>query len=88
MYLHRGLIARSVIQAQSFSPSFTNVYAALVAIINTKFPNIGELIIHRLLTNFKKGYRRNDKNLCLSALQFVAHLVNQNVVSDCQGMTK
>lgn len=31
-----GLLARSVIQAQAASPTFTHVYAALVAIINTK----------------------------------------------------
>ncbi len=32
----RGLFARSVIQAQAASPTFTHVYAALVAIINSK----------------------------------------------------
>ena len=32
----RGLLARSILQAQGASPTFTNVYAALVAIINTK----------------------------------------------------
>ena len=40
-YLHlflyfRGLMARSIIQAQAASPTFTHVYAALVAIVNTK----------------------------------------------------
>ena len=47
--------------AQAASPTFTHVYAALVAIVNTKFPQIGELIIKRVIVNFKKGYRRNDK---------------------------
>jgi len=32
----RGLLARSVMQAQAASPTFTHVYAALVAIVNTK----------------------------------------------------
>ena len=32
----RGLLARAVITAQTASPIFTHVYAALVAIINTK----------------------------------------------------
>lgn len=32
----RGLITRSILQAQSASPTFTHVYAALVAIINAK----------------------------------------------------
>ena len=57
----RGLLARSVIQAQAASPMFTHVYAALVSVINTKFPQTGELIAKRLVSQFRKGYRRNDK---------------------------
>ena len=57
----RGLLGRSIVTAQAASPTFTHVYAALVAIVNTKFPQIGELIIKRVIVNFKKDYRRNDK---------------------------
>ncbi|CAB1347177.1 unnamed protein product [Coregonus sp. 'balchen'] len=67
----RGLLARSTLQAQSASATFTHVYAAVVAIINSKFPQIGELILKRLILNFRKGYRRNDKAhevLCLEML--------------------
>ena len=32
----RGLLSRSIIQAQAASPTFTHVYAALVALINSK----------------------------------------------------
>lgn len=32
----RGLLTRSILQAQSASPTFTHVYAALVAIVNAK----------------------------------------------------
>uniref|UniRef100_A0A4W4EJE0 Pre-mRNA-splicing factor CWC22 homolog n=1 Tax=Electrophorus electricus TaxID=8005 RepID=A0A4W4EJE0_ELEEL len=78
----RGLLARSLLQAQSASPIFTHVYAALVAIINSKFPQIGELILKRLILNFRKGYRRNDKQQCLTASKFVAHLINQNVAHE------
>ncbi|XP_030066002.1 pre-mRNA-splicing factor CWC22 homolog isoform X2 [Microcaecilia unicolor] len=78
----RGQLSRSVLQAQSASPIFTHVYAAVVAIINSKFPNIGELILKRLILNFRKGYRRNDKTLCLTASKFIAHLMNQNVAHE------
>ena len=57
----RGVLARSVIRAQSTAPMFTPVYAALVAVINTKFPRIGELIAKRLIIRFRKSFRRNDK---------------------------
>lgn len=76
----RGLLARSIIQAQSFSPTFSNVYAALVAVINSKFPNIGELILRRLIIQFKRTFRRNDKAMVLNIVMFIAHLVNQQVV--------
>ncbi|XP_071482866.1 pre-mRNA-splicing factor CWC22 homolog, partial [Diadema antillarum] len=75
----RGWLAKAVIEAQAASLTFTHVYAALVAIINTKFPQNGELILRRSIINFKKGYRRNDKKLCLSSTRFIAHLVNQQV---------
>ncbi|XP_077304241.1 pre-mRNA-splicing factor CWC22 homolog [Lithobates pipiens] len=78
----RGLLSRSILQAQSASPIFTHVYAAVVAIINSKFPQVGELILKRLILNFRKGYRRNDKQLCLTASKFVAHLINQNVAHE------
>uniref|UniRef100_A0A3B4B8M2 Pre-mRNA-splicing factor CWC22 homolog n=1 Tax=Periophthalmus magnuspinnatus TaxID=409849 RepID=A0A3B4B8M2_9GOBI len=78
----RGLLARSVLQAQAASPIFTHVYAAVVAIINSKFPQIGELILKRLILNFRKSYRRNLKQQCLTASKFVAHLINQNVAHE------
>ncbi|XP_012218030.1 pre-mRNA-splicing factor CWC22 homolog [Linepithema humile] len=75
----RGLLARSIIQAQAASPTFTSVYAALTSIINSKFPNIGELVLKRLVLQFKRGFKRNDKPLCISSGTFIAHLVNQRV---------
>ncbi|XP_044072063.1 pre-mRNA-splicing factor CWC22 homolog [Siniperca chuatsi] len=78
----RGPLARSVLQAQAASPIFTHVYAAVVAIINSKFPQIGELILKRLILTFRKSYRRNLKQQCLTASKFVAHLINQNVAHE------
>ncbi|KAL7305895.1 hypothetical protein TKK_0001901 [Trichogramma kaykai] len=78
----RGLLARSIIQAQAASPTFTPVYAALVAVINSKFPNIGELIVKRLAIQFKRGFKRNSKVLCISSATFIAHLVNQGVAHE------
>ena len=75
----RGLLCQSIIQAQTASPTFTHVYAALAAIINTKFPNIGELLLKRLILNFKRGFKRNDKTRCTSSVRFIGHMVNQQV---------
>jgi len=36
----------------------------------------------RLLAQFRKAYKRNDKDQCLSVTRFVAHLVNQKVAHE------
>eukprot|EP00106_Octopus_bimaculoides_P013778 XP_014781220.1 PREDICTED: pre-mRNA-splicing factor CWC22 homolog [Octopus bimaculoides] len=78
----RGLLARSLLQAQIASPTFTHVYAALVAIINTKFPQNGELILRRLIIQFRRAFKRNDKTVCISSCRYIAHLVNQQVAHE------
>lgn len=57
----RGLFSRSVMKAQAASLPFTPVFAALVAIINTKLPQVGELVLTRLISQFRRAYKRNDK---------------------------
>ena len=57
----RGLFARSIMKAQAASLPFTPVFAALVSTINTKLPMIGELLLHRLISQFRRAFKRNDK---------------------------
>lgn len=73
---------RALIQAQSFSPSFSHVYAAIAAIVNSKFPNIGQLLLTRLVIQFKRSFRTNHKILCLTVTKFIAHLTNQRVAHE------
>ena len=57
----RGLFARSIMKAQAASLPFTPVFAAVVAIINTKLPQVGELLLTRLISQFRRSFKRNDK---------------------------
>jgi pre-mRNA-splicing factor CWC22 len=57
----RGLFCRSIMKAQAASLPFTPVFAALVAIINTKLPQVGELLATRLISQFRRAFKRNDK---------------------------
>eukprot|EP01111_Echinosteliopsis_oligospora_P012140 TRINITY_DN4128_c0_g1_i3.p1 TRINITY_DN4128_c0_g1~~TRINITY_DN4128_c0_g1_i3.p1 ORF type:complete len:438 (+),score=93.10 TRINITY_DN4128_c0_g1_i3:66-1316(+) len=75
----RGLLCRSLMRAQHGYPDFSNVYSALVAIINTKMPENGELLLKRLVEQFKRAHRRNDKAVCISTSKFIAHLTNQQI---------
>lgn len=57
----RGLYCRSIMRAQAASLPFSPVFAALTAIINTKLPQIGELLVTRLVSQFRRSFKRNDK---------------------------
>lgn len=50
----RGLFCRAMMKSQMASPSFTPVYAALVAVVNTKFPEIGELLLKRVILQVRE----------------------------------
>ena len=78
----RGLFCRSIMKAQAASLPFTPIYAAMAAIVNTKLPQVGELLINRLIVQFRKAYKRNDKAVCNSSTTFIAHLINQQVVHE------
>ncbi|KAJ3368681.1 pre-mRNA-splicing factor cwc22, partial [Kappamyces sp. JEL0680] len=78
----RGVLCKSLMKAQAASQPFTPVFACVVAVINTKFPMIGELLIMRLLAQFRRAYKRSDKQACLSSTNFIAHLVNQRVANE------
>ncbi|KAG1681290.1 hypothetical protein FOA52_007336 [Chlamydomonas sp. UWO 241] len=78
----RGLFCRSMMKSQLASPAFSPVYAGLVAVVNTKFPELGELLLGRLLLQFKRSYKRNDKPVCSAAARFLGHLINQGVAHE------
>ncbi|KAK7418834.1 pre-mRNA-splicing factor cwc22 [Neonectria punicea] len=75
----RGLFCRSIMKAQAASLPFTPIYAAMAAIVNTKLPQVGELLVKRLVKQFRKSIKRSDKAVCLSSTTFLAHLINQQV---------
>ncbi|OVA13747.1 MIF4G-like [Macleaya cordata] len=78
----RGLFCRSCMKSQMASPGFTDVFAALCAVVNTKFPEVGELLLRRIVLQLKRAYKRNDKPQLLAATKFIAHLVNQQVAHE------
>eukprot|EP01042_Synura_sphagnicola_P004440 gene4440-5623_t len=69
-------------KAQLASPGFTHIYAALIAVINTKLPENGELIVKRVIYGFKRAYKRRDKIVATALAKFVAHLVNHQVAHE------
>lgn len=78
----RGLLARAIMKAQLASPGFTHIYAALVAVLNTKLPENGDLIVKRVIVGFRRAYKRRDKVVATAFAKFIAHLVNHQVLHE------
>ncbi|GAA6009107.1 hypothetical protein JCM10207_004096 [Rhodosporidiobolus poonsookiae] len=78
----RGLFVRSMMRAQASSLPFTPIFASLVAIVNTKLPQLGELLLFRLIHQFRRSYKRNDKPTMTATTTFLAQLVNQQVAHE------
>lgn len=75
----KGLLARSILRAATTSPTYAQVYASLVAVLNTKLPEIGELILVRSILTFRQSYARQDRSLTMSITNFIGCLFNQGI---------
>lgn len=75
-----GLFVRSLLRAQVVSQNFSPVYAAVVAAVNARLPEVGELLLGRIVAQLKRGMDEKDRGVCLASVKFIAHLLNQSVV--------
>ena len=78
----RGIFARAILRAQMTSPSFTHIFVAIVAVINSRIPDIGELVLRRTMIQFQRAYKRNDKAALTSSCTLIAHMVNQRLAGE------
>ena len=78
----KGLFARALMKAQMASPGFSHIYCALLAVVNTKMPENGELVVKRVIMQFRRSYKRNDKVVATALAKFIAHLVNQQIAHE------
>jgi pre-mRNA-splicing factor CWC22 len=78
----RGILARSILRASQASPQYANVYAALAAVVNTKLPEVGELLLTRAILAFRRGYKTKDRNGVSSSLALLGHLFNQGMAQE------
>ena len=82
----KGLLCKAIIKAQMASPNFTHVYTALVSVINTKLPEIGSLVLNRVMIMFHRSFHRNNKIVCIATTKMLAHLINQRVLGEYAGL--
>lgn len=75
----KGLLAKAVLRAATTSPTYAPVYASLLAVVNTKLPEIGELILVRAILTFRRSYARQDRGITMSITNFIGCLFNQGI---------
>ncbi|CAI9090899.1 OLC1v1025779C1 [Oldenlandia corymbosa var. corymbosa] len=74
----RGLFCSAVLR---YSPDSEPVLAALVAAINSRFPDVGYLLLKRIINQFKFALNQKEHAVQLIPLsKLLAQLVNQGVV--------
>ena len=76
----QGLLIKCIIRGQLTSSNYTPIYAALICVLNSKLPFIGNLYIRRYIALFKKAYKESNKIQCISTTKMIAHLINYRVV--------
>jgi pre-mRNA-splicing factor CWC22 len=75
----KGLLAKALLRAATTSPTYAPVYTSLLAVVNTKLPEIGELVLVRAILTFRRSYARQDRSMTMSITNFVGCLFNQGL---------
>ncbi len=78
----RGPLCKSVLSAAVSSPKYSDVYAAIIAVINSKLPEVGELMVNRAILAFRRYYKQRDKASCQAVCVYIVHLFHQGVVHE------
>ena len=78
----RGPLCKSVLSAAVSSPKYSDVYAAIIAVVNSKLPEVGELMVKRVILSFRRYYKQRDKASCQAVCIYIVHLFHQGVVHE------
>ncbi len=78
----RGVLAKSLLLAAVSAPVYAPVYASFLAVINSKLPEVGELVVNRTILAFRRHFRRREKANCSSVAVFLGHLFHQSMVHE------
>lgn len=84
--LGRGLFCRAILRSLSSSSVPPPVLGALIAIVNSKFPDVGYLLLKRILFQARIAYESNDEIRLRSFAMLLAHLVNNRVAHEITGV--
>ncbi|KAG7732799.1 hypothetical protein KL932_005362 [Ogataea haglerorum] len=78
----KGWLVRCIMKSQVLSQAYTAVYASLICVLNSKIPELGKLLVSRLILQFRRAYKNNDREICKASVIFLSQLVNFQVCHD------
>lgn len=78
----RGIFCKTLLRAQFGSSGLSDVFAAVIAVVNSRMPGVVALFIARLMAQLKEAYETQDRELCFATGKFVACLYKQQVVGE------
>ena len=78
----RGPLCKSVLSAAVSSPKYSDVYAAIISVVNSKLPEVGELMVKRAILAFRRYYKQRDKASCQAVCVYIVHLFHQGIVHE------
>lgn len=77
----KEILASSVLKYQTdFNQGMAS--AALVALVNSEFPEFGDLVIREAIARFISGYKSNDKRGCYSMMSLISYSFCYQVVHE------
>eukprot|EP00762_Andalucia_godoyi_P001433 ANDGO_00236.mRNA.1 Pre-mRNA-splicing factor CWC22 len=75
----RGILVSALMKTQQRSPSFSAILSAFVAVLNSRIPQIGELLLTRLALLIRRSLREKDHYALKTSAVFAAQLLNFKV---------
>ena len=78
----RGVFCRSMLESVMRTPELGAILAALVAVVNSLYPTVGNLLVTRIAARIVKEHRRQQWGSIRNLLPLLAQLTLQQVVDE------
>ena len=78
----RGIFCHALLTSNTGHEGLARVAAAAAAVVNSKLPAVGELLVTRLSLSLQKCLVKMDRRRLDPLVRFLGQLVNQSVCSD------
>eukprot|EP00758_Cryptobia_borreli_P001235 Tbor_TRINITY_DN2055_c0_g1::TRINITY_DN2055_c0_g1_i1::g.12126::m.12126/K13100/CWC22; pre-mRNA-splicing factor CWC22 len=76
----KGIYCKAVMRMQEENPQLSEVFCALTSVINRHFPEVGALLVKRLVIQWRRYYRRKNLPGIQSTGKFINNLFTFHII--------